>query len=92
MISSTSGCPAGPACRDADEFRRSGLRDADLLGGRQVLVAEEHHLVGQERIVHVGEIVVAHVGEVDAMKLGAERAGNGLHFDRVAAHPVSSVA
>ncbi len=63
------------------------LGDADLFLRRQLLVAEEHHLVRQERVMHVGEIVVAHGRQIDAMQLGTQRAGNGLHFDRIAAHP-----
>ena len=58
------------------------LGETDLLDRRQLLLAEEHHLVREERIVHVGEILVAHVGEVDAVQLGAERAGDGFHLDR----------
>ena len=61
-------------------------RERDVLGARDVLVAQEQHLVLEQQRADLGEqrVVARGVAEVHVGELGADRAGQRLDADRSA--------
>src|SRR5215470_16534336 len=59
-------------------------RERHMLGARDVLVAEEQHLVLQQQRTDFGDEpgVARRDAQVDVRKLGADRAGHWLDLDR----------
>ena len=49
---------------------------------RDVLVAEEDHLMVEQRLVDFGEGRLRNIGEVDARDLSTQGAGNRFDLDR----------
>ncbi len=57
-------------------------RELRLLGGRELLVAEEDHVVLVERRPHPGDDGVSQRdGEIDAVDLGADQRRDGAHVE-----------
>ena len=61
-------------------------RERDVLGARDVLVAEEQHLVLEQQRADLREEpgVARGDAEIDVGQLGADRAGERLDLDRAA--------
>ena len=63
------------------------LREGKKLPRRQVLVAKEDHLMIEPRTPDRGDLLRGEEPcKVKAVHLGAERAGDSLHFDGAARH------
>ena len=60
---------------------------------RQLLVAEEDHLVRHQRVVHFLELLIAQrLRQIDPGDFRADRRGARFHFDGIVGHGQSSWA
>ena len=57
------------------ETRRKG----DLAGCVEMLVAEEHDPIGEQRSADLRHLIVGHPVEIDTGELGSDRRGHGVH-------------
>jgi hypothetical protein len=69
-------------------------REGDVLGARDVLVAEEQHPVAQQQASDLGDQrrLARGDAEVDVRELGADRVGEGLDVDRVGQRSGATIA
>ena len=70
-----------------DEDLAEAAREGLLLRGVEPLIAEEDHAVVEEGPPHRGDARRVELGaQVDAVELGAQRAGDGTDLDRHRSH------